>query len=281
MDDVGIEYQTVLGYPPVEFVHLAADLGCHAISMKARTGPYNAANPYGYADFSFLDDTRARREMAAALRERAVAISLAEGFVVVPGSDLLADLASLDVMAELGATRANVVTMDADLGRSFDQFAAFAAAAADRGLRTTLEFAKSLALTGLDAALAAVRYVGRPDFRLLIDTMHLVRSGSTAADLAALDPSLFGYVQLSDSTLEQRGAAYRDDSSDRLPPGEGELPLVDILLALPADLPAGVEVPMRSRAAAGVPARTCAQLAVEGARALLAQVRTKRQEVGE
>ena len=27
MDDVGIEYQTVLGYPPVEFVHLAADLG--------------------------------------------------------------------------------------------------------------------------------------------------------------------------------------------------------------------------------------------------------------
>ena len=38
MDDVGIEYQTVLGYPPVEFVHLAADLGCHAISMKARTG---------------------------------------------------------------------------------------------------------------------------------------------------------------------------------------------------------------------------------------------------
>ena len=56
MDDVGIEYQTVLGYPPVEFVHLAADLGCHAISMKARTGPYNAANPYGYGDFSFLDD---------------------------------------------------------------------------------------------------------------------------------------------------------------------------------------------------------------------------------
>ena len=85
MDDVGIEYQTVLGYPPVEFVHLAADLGCHAISMKARTGPYNAANPYGHGDFSFLDDVGARRQMAAALHERAVAISLAEGFVVIPG----------------------------------------------------------------------------------------------------------------------------------------------------------------------------------------------------
>jgi hypothetical protein len=155
MDDVGIEYQTVLGYPPVEFVHLAADLGCHAISMKASTGPYNAANPYGYGDFSFLEDVGGRRQMAAALRERAVAISLAEGFVVIPGADLTDDLASLDVMWELGATRANVVTMDADLGRSFDQFAAFAEAAADRGLQTTLEFANSLPLVDIMLALPA------------------------------------------------------------------------------------------------------------------------------
>jgi hypothetical protein len=174
MDDVGIEYQTVLGYPPVEFVHLAADLGCHAISMKPRTGPYNAANSYGYGDFSFLDDTGARREMAAALRERAVAVSLAEGFVAVPGSDLLDDLASLDVMGELGATRANVVTMDADLGRSFDS-----------------------------------------------------------------------------------------------------------MRALPAGLPVGVEAPMRSRAAAGIPARTCAQLAVEGARGVLARVGSGREDAAE
>jgi sugar phosphate isomerase/epimerase len=111
--------------------------------------------------------------------------------------------------------------------------------------------------------------------------MHLVRSGSTAADVAALDASLFGYVQLSDSTLEQRGAAYRDDSSDRLAPGEGELPLVDIMLALPAGLPVGVEVPMRSRAAAGMPAQTCARLAVDGARGVLAQVREHRKDVAE
>ena len=45
MDDVGIEYQTVLGCPPVEFVHLAADLGCRAISMKASTGPALRVRP--------------------------------------------------------------------------------------------------------------------------------------------------------------------------------------------------------------------------------------------
>ena len=273
MDDVGIEYQTVLGYPPVDFVHLAADLGCHAISMKARTGSHNPYNPYGYGEFSFLDNPGLRRQMAAALNDRGVSISLAEGFVVVPGADLTDEQASLDVMWELGASRANAVTLDPDRGRSFDQFAAFAEAAAERGMQTTLEFAKSLALSDLDSALAAVRYVGRTDFRLLIDTMHLVRSGSTAEDLAAVDTSLFGYVQLSDTTLHQRGPAYRDDSSDRTAPGEGELPLAEIMAALPEWLPVGVEAPMRSRAAQGMPARECARLAVEGARAVLAEVR--------
>ena len=95
MTEVGIEYQTVLGYPPVEFVHLAGDLGCHAISMKARTGSHSPYNPYGHGEFSFLDDPGLRRRMAAALRDRGVSISLAEGFVVVPGADLADDRASL------------------------------------------------------------------------------------------------------------------------------------------------------------------------------------------
>jgi sugar phosphate isomerase/epimerase len=271
MDDLGIEYQTVLGFPPVDFVHLAADLGCRYISMKARGGggPYN---PYGHPPFSFLGDLPLRRRMIAALRQRGVSVSLGEGFVVQPGSDLLDDRASLDLMSEFGVTRVNAVTMDPDLSRSFDQFAAFTEAAAQRGMETTMEFARSLTLTDLDTALSAVRHVGRPEFRLLIDTMHVARSGSTPADLAAVDPRLIGYVQLSDSTLPQRGATYRDDSSDRLVPGEGELPLVDILLALPAELPVGVEAPMRSLAAQGVSVQECARQAVAGARSVLAAV---------
>ena len=147
-------------------------------------------------------------------------------------------------------------------------------------MQTTLEFAKSLALADLDTAVAAVRHVGRDDFRLLIDTMHVARSGSTAAHLAALDASLFGYVQLSDSTLEQRNEVYLDDSSDRGVPGEGELPLVEMLLALPAWLPVGAEAPMRTRAAQGTSARECAGLAVEGADGVLAEVWAEREKRG-
>jgi sugar phosphate isomerase/epimerase len=64
-----------------------------------------------------------------------------------------------------------------------------------------MEFGPGLSVPDLPTAVDAVRAVGRPDFRLLIDTMHLVRSGSGADDLVALDPATIGAVQLSDVPL--------------------------------------------------------------------------------
>jgi hypothetical protein len=71
----------------------------------------------------------------------------------------------------------------------------------------------------------------------------------------------------------------RDDSSDRSAPGDGELPLVEFLLALAEDRVIGVEVPMRTRAAAGMPPAECARLAVEGGRRVLAAVSDARDRV--
>lgn len=270
VDQLGIEHQTVFELPPVEFVHLTADLGCRYMAIVLySTGAYN---PHGYEPYSLRQDAVLRRRMTAALRERGVSISLGEGFVVRPGSDFRAAAADLDTMAELGVTRINTVSMDPDLGRTLDEFGTLADLARARGMETTIEFAPSLALRNLDDALAVVHQIGRPDFRLLIDTMHLVRAGNTASELAAIDPALIGYVQLSDNTIRQRGSVYRQDTIDRMVPGEGEFPLREILAALPADLVIGIEVPMRSRADAGEPTQERARRCVDGARALLAAV---------
>ena len=273
MDQLGIEHQTVFGMHPVEFVNLAADLGCGHIALVLEGSPYD---PHGYGPFSLLEDVTLRGRLRDALVDRDVTLSLGEGFVVVPGSDVRRQLPMLDVMAELGVQRVNTVTMDPDLGRSFDEFALLAGLAGERGMETTVEFAPSLATKDLAGALDAVRHVGRPDFRLLIDTMHVARAGNTPADLAAVDPALFAHVQLSDNTVAQRGAVYRDDSIDRSAPGDGELPLREILLALPAGLPIGLEVPMRSKAEAGVSTEDRARRCVEGARRLLADVAAAR-----
>ena len=52
--------------------------------------------------------------------------------------------------------------------------------------------------------------------------------------------------------------------------------MADILLALPAGLPIGVEAPMCSRAEQGLSVQECARLAVAGARAVLATVSAAR-----
>ncbi|MCK9896156.1 hypothetical protein [Frankia sp. AgB32] len=83
---------------------------------------------------------------------------------------------------------------------------------------------------------------------------------------------LLAHVQLSDNTIHQRGAVYRDESSDRMAPGDGELPLREIIAALPADVPVGLEVPMRTRADAGEPTEDRARRCVQGARWLFATV---------
>jgi sugar phosphate isomerase/epimerase len=105
--------------------------------------------------------------------------------------------------------------------------------------------------------------------------MHLVRSGSGAADLAALNPDLIGYAQLNDATLQPRTDNYMEEAMfERLVPGEGELPLHDILTSLPPDTMIEIEVPRRSLALAGVSPIDRVRPCVDAARRLLSEVST-------
>ena len=100
--------------------------------------------------------------------------------------------------------------------------------------------------------------------------MHLVRSGSGAKDVAELDPDLIGHVQLADAPLVPTIPDYMEEACfERMIPGTGELPLVDILAVLPRDVVIGLEVPLRSQADAGVGPHERLGRCVEAARRLL------------
>jgi len=102
--------------------------------------------------------------------------------------------------------------------------------------------------------------------------MHLVRSGSGAADLVAIDPDYIGYAQLNDTTLQPRIDDYMQEAMfERMVPGEGELPLRDILSALPPDIVIELEVPQRSLALAGVSRIDHLRPCVKAARRLLSE----------
>jgi sugar phosphate isomerase/epimerase len=254
---IGIDFISFTGLPPVQSVALAAELGCRHISIALTPMPGEVPR---YPQWSLRDDAVLRRDLIAAQRDHNVTIALGEGFLIRPGVDLKDAAADLHIMAALGIPIANVVAIDPDWNRAIDQLGIFAELAAASGLRATLEMMPFMLLGDLAKSVAAIRQTGNPNLFLLLDSMHVFRSGATAADVAALDPAMIGYVQLCDVPLVSQFASYGEEARfERLPPGAGELPLADFIAALPADQMLGLEIPMRGKALAGItPAKALA-----------------------
>jgi sugar phosphate isomerase/epimerase len=86
---------------------------------------------------------------------------------------------------------------------------------------------------------------------VLVDTLHLARSGGRPADLTAVPALLLPYLQVADAPAAGPGeaAGLLDEAlNGRLLPGEGALPIGETLATVPA-VPLSFEV--RSRALRG------------------------------
>ncbi len=268
MDRLGIEMLSVFGMPPIEYVNLTADLGCRYITTgMVGFAPVKALN---YQPFSLRDEPQLRKDLLSVMNDRGVSISLGEGLLIAAGVDVRSYANDLDVMAELHIPRINTVSLEPDRARALDELAVLTALAAERGIATCVEPVVGLSIADLPSAIAAVEYVDRDEISLLIDTMHVARFGASADDLRAIPAERIGYIQLSDTTMHKRMEHYAEEAMfERMVPGEGELPLLDMLTALPEDLVVGLEIPMRSRAEAGISAPDRLLPCIESARSLL------------
>jgi len=268
MRQLGIDSQTVFGMPPVDYAQLVADLGCNHITSGHAPVPWKLDR---FPAWSLRDDPNLRRELLAVMRDRGVSLALAEGFTVRPEIEAADRAADLDIFAALGAERASAVSMEPDPARALDQLATLAELTAQRNMQFVIEFAPPHpCINTLGRALAAVRYIDRPNVALLIDTMHLFRSGGSVAQLAALDPKLIGYVQLCDVPQSPAIDDYFAEAClERKCPGEGELPLSDLLKVIPPATRIGLEVPMHSELRATDDVRHMVGRVVASARRLL------------
>ena len=262
---IAIECLSVFGLPPVPFVELAADLDCRHVTVNLSPARHN---PHGYPAWS-LRDAAVRQQMRSAMRDRGIGISLGEGFSVRPNAEVRDLVADLDLMAELGITCVNAVSIEPEMSRTVDQLTQFVEMAAQRGIVTTTEIGVG-SVPNIATALRVIGQVKRADFLLLIDTMHYFRLGSTLAELAAVDPDLIGYIQLCDVPLKPKIARYSEEAlCARMIPGTGELPLLDLLALVPRHVVIGIEVPQRALAESGVGPHERLRPCVEATRRLL------------
>jgi len=266
---LGLEHVTVCGIPPVELVALAAGAGLDSVGLFPEQ---LRSNPFGFPDWSLLRDAALRRELKARLEGEGVALGLADGCRIAPGIDV-ADLAAhIDLFAGLGAERINITCWEPDRERGFDQLSRFAEMTCGTGMEVVYEYAPNRAFRRLDDVVAAFGRIGHPHLKLCIDFMHFFRGGHAVADIARFDPGLFSYVQFCDAPLRGEKEYFFEALEQRCMPGEGELPLADMLAALPRGIPLSIEIPHKRLAQAGVAHAERVRRAVEATRAVLAKL---------
>ena len=265
---LSLAFLTVFDAGPVEAVRIAAETGYDRVGLRLLP-----AAPQGEGPYPLLTDLALQREVAAALRDTGIGLADIEIVRLGPTTDVAGFAPFLDLGARLGARNVLVAGDDPDHDRLAATFARFCDLAAAQGLTADLEFMPWTAVKTLAQARAIVAAAGKANGGVLVDAIHLQRSGSTLAEVAALPPRMIHYAQICD-------APGRYDASDagliatargaRLYPGEGDIDLAGLVRALPADTVLSLEIPHLDRARTQTPT-TRAREALTRTRELLAR----------
>ena len=235
---LALAHLTVLEVAPPAFFALAAQAGFDDVGIRILPAVPGAVH-YPLADAATVIAWR------RALADAGVGVHDVEFVPLTPELDLDGLRRPLALAAELGARRLSVSGDDADRDRLVERYGRLCDIAAGHGLGVDLEFMRFRTVGTLPHALDIVQRADRPNGRLLIDVLHLFRSGGTAQMLADVPARWIGSVQLCDAPRQDPGDAGAVDEAreGRLFPGEGELPLREVLAALPTGLPLSLEVP--------------------------------------
>lgn len=257
---LGLDCLTLPDVPPLDLVAIAARAGYAAISLWVQ--------PPALYPVMLVDPADAE-SLAAALRATGVALGNLEVFNLTSDDPIDAFAPALALGARLGAKTATAIDYGPPRADLAERFAAFHALCARHGLATLLEPISMGGTRTVEEGVALIDAAG-VEAALVIDCVHLVRTGGTPATLRALAPGRIGHVQLCDGPatlpLDRLG---EEAMADRLYPGEGAFPLAELLGAVPGQVSLGIEAPSLARRQRGIAPLSRAREAFAATQALL------------
>jgi sugar phosphate isomerase/epimerase len=263
--ELSLAHLSVLDATPPELVTVAAQAGFRKVGIRLSATPSVGVPPY-----DMLGDTPVLRETLARLAATGVSVLDVEFLRFEPEIPQGIPEGFLEAGARLGAQYVLVMSAEPIEARTVERFCELCERARQYGLHVCLEFAVYTGVRTLADAARLVKQSGCANASVLVDALHFSRSGGLPSDIASIDASLFKYAQICDAAAvipSEPGDLIREARSGRLLPGEGALPLRDLVVALPAAIPLAFEAPVR--ATAGLPALQRAQRAYRSMRALL------------
>lgn len=248
-----------------QLVRTAGAVGCSFVCLFTQ----DPAPPMRFPVVAAHEVDELRRVMSG----EGVAAYGAASFALNSGTDVADYAAGLDIAARLGAKCANVRLLDSDDERVSANFASFVQLAADRGIVGGIEFMGYGLADALPRALRIIARTGAGG--LAVDALHVVRTGASLALLRSIHPARISYLQLCDGPLSASADDYaREGAFDRLAPGEGELPLAELVALVSQHQPISLEVPTARLRERGVDALDRAAHVVTATRRLLANLET-------
>ncbi|MFT4054409.1 MAG: TIM barrel protein [Novosphingobium sp.] len=239
-----LDHLSLVDLDAEQLIAIAADAGFAAVSLFVTPIPISAA-----ADL--VADATRRKAVTRSLAATGLGVGIVEPFMLDAAPDWACLQRSAALAAALGGT-VNILGMDDEAARLQDGMARMVGIARSEGAPVTIEAYPASTVRTQAQALQLAEALG-PDVGLCIDSLHVIRSGGTWADVAALPPERIRHVQLNDGPLEAPADRTDEAVFGRAPPGEGAFDLPALLPLLPAHATIAVEAP--SRALAELPAR--------------------------
>jgi sugar phosphate isomerase/epimerase len=245
---LSLAHLTVLDTTPPELVTVAAAAGFRTVGIRLTATPSVGVPPY-----DCLHEGPMLRETLLRLKDTGVSVLDTEFLRFEPELPVGVPEGFLEVSARLGASHVLVMSAEPDEARTLDRFRDLCDRAAPYGLRVRLESAIYTGVRTLAHAAEMVTRSGRANTSVVIDALHWSRSGGTPAHVAQVDPALLHYAQICDAAADMPAptdtpSLIREARTGRLLPGEGVLPLRELVAALPEGLPLAIEAPCRDTA---------------------------------
>ena len=258
---------------PVEFIKLAATNTCEKVTLFGFEGGSVLPRSNTGLHYPTVVTEATIKDVQRALADTGVAVDGVEFFPLTADVDLNRYIPALVRARELGARRAVSHIFIEDDVLVVDKLGQLCELAQAEGLVLSAEFCPlTPGNPSLERAIWLVDQVGCDRFGIGVDALHLIRSGSTAEDIEKLNARYFGVVQICDAIGAHTSTDYIADVHNREVPGQGDLPLIDILNAVPASIPLEIEVPAAHRRKSGITAAEHVRDVVTATRSILANV---------
>lgn len=148
----------------------------------------------------------------------------------------------VDAAASVGARNLLIVSRGVDDAHFAHRFGELCDLASPHGIGCSIEFMRFMSVRDLPQALSILDATQRPNAGVLIDNLHLARTGGLIDDVGAVAPELLSYAQLCDAPHASPIDLYSEAIDGRSVLGAGGLPIRQLVDVLPAHTALSMEI---------------------------------------